>query len=133
MSKEHAEFWAAVARREAAQWECLSAVYNWNDPRDATEYLLDIYMRPQNWTLRRKPRTIVVNGVECVAGYVGGIEEGTEVAIPTPRYAHGYDTVVWFSNLESMRRLVGAYIGPDKETPVQLVSQCGCQRRQSHE
>jgi len=22
---------------------------------------------------------------------------------------------VWFSNLESMRRLVGAYIGPDKE------------------
>jgi len=117
MSNEHTEFWAAVGRREADQWECLSINHNWPEPLPATWYLNDIYLYPQDWTLRRKPLTIVVNGVECVAGYVGEIAYGTEYAYPDPTEPDGYYLSNWTNHIADAhrQRYVGVYLGPDKE------------------
>jgi len=113
----HAEFWAAVGRREADQWECKHV--DWRDDcyKEAEWWLSEIYKAPDKYILRRKPRAIVVNGVGCVAGHVGEIATGTQYAYPESTLPHGYRIDSWCEAVIDVRRrtYVGIYIGPDKE------------------
>lgn len=111
---KHQEFWSAVARGEAEQWECMK---DGNFMGQGNKWLTSIYQYPEHWISRRKPRTIVVNGVECQAGYEGEIAKGTKYAIPDPSDVSGFSTFNWRgdSTDERFRKLIGVYIGPDKE------------------
>jgi len=114
---KHQEFWQAVARGEAEQWECLS-LHPMAKFEPVKLYLTSIFQNPDAWTLRRKPRTIVVNGVECQAGYEGEIADGTEYSFPFPTTPEGFGNGVWKNHsLDNFRRtLVGAYIGPNNQS-----------------
>lgn len=79
----HAEFLHALADGREDEFECHHENWNASDWRASTPFMWVIYEFPEDWTVRRKPRTIRIGDID----------------VPPPmRVAPACGTTYWIAN-----------------------------------